>query len=212
MRPLSEDVVRVLKQHLETGVPIEDIGGVRRETISNFHVAEQVWELMQQDPTLDERATLRAMGYSRHQYYNIHQMIELIIDNTETMSRKRAMFIVEREATRMIKMGEQQGDWHAIDAGVRKIIDTHQLDQPEKEVDNVRNTYLFPLVLAPVESTGEGRHSLSVDEKKALFKKYNASEDEFQMLVEQKVALRRQQRASQDIAEAEEIVSNDEEE
>lgn len=191
LTPTQRDIIL---RHLTEGVVLEDQKGVLPTTVRDVGIAQHVFELLNQDPTLDVRRTIRSMiNISEVSVRRIQEIVDLFIDHTSTMTRQRAQFIVEKKSIDLIRTGEITGDWHSQQAGLKNLIAVHHLDQPEEEKDHVKETWLVPMVLAPVESVGPDKHSLTEEQKQALFKKYGAKEDDMQLLIKEKVAIRRAQ-------------------
>lgn len=191
LTPTQRDIIL---RHLTEGVVLEDQKGVLPTTVRDVGIAQHVFELLNQDPTLDVRRTIRSMiNISEVSVRRIQEIVDLFIDHTSTMTRQRAQFIVEKKSIDLIRTGEITGDWHSQQAGLKNLIATHHLDQQEEEKDHVKETWLFPMVLAPVESVGPDKHSLTEEQKMALFAKYGAQQDETEALLREKVALKRAQ-------------------
>lgn len=199
---LSPNQRDLILRYITEGKVLEDQKGIVPSTIRDVGIAQHVFELLNQDPTLDIRRTIRSMvTIGDSAVRRIEEIVDLFIEHTSTMTRQRAQFIVEKSALNMIKMGESIGDWHSQQAGIKDLIAIHHLDQQEQEQDRVKETWLFPMVLAPVESVGPDKHSLTDEQKQALFKKYGAQQDETEALLREKVALKRAQYSAEEAKE-----------
>ena len=181
---LSESAISALNQTLSTGIPLDAIPGVYPELIERFKVCMKVTELMEQDPTLDIRATLKySFHRSPQQIVADREAIDIIIGHLHKSSRARAEFIVRKTAERMIRIGEQSGDWKPMEAGAKRLTELEHLNQPEDHSMDVQKTAMLPVVLVPIEKKNKNSHSLSEEAIRKIMGEYETDEDELQKII-----------------------------
>lgn len=184
---LSESAISALNQTLSTDIPLDAIPGVHPELIERFNVCMKVFDLMSQDPTLDIRATLKySFHRSDRQIPADKEALDIIIGHLDKASRARSEFIVRRTAERMIRIGEQSGDWKPMEAGTKRLVELDRLNQPEDHSMDVQKTALMPVVLVPIEKKNSNSKSLSEETIRAIMKEYDTEEDELQKIIKKR--------------------------
>jgi len=203
---LGDETRQCIEKHFEQGIPFEDLKGVRQATLERFQICMELLDLVEQDPTFQEREWLRRIKHrTRSQIVRDLQMFDMVMEYMMPRRRQRAAYIVERTAERIIKQGEQTGDWKPQHAGAKLIAEVNRLGEPEDEQDRVGDTYVFQPVLVNINEIDSSRKAISEEERNRLIAKYRPALDKTAELLRSKV----EAREAEHIVEAEEI--NDEE-
>jgi hypothetical protein len=174
----------------------------RAENRERFKICMELLNLVEQDPTFEDRAWLRHVKHrSNAQVVRDIQMFEIIQDYMMPMRKARARYIVEKTAERSIKRAEAQGDIKNSLAAAKLIADVNRLGEPDIEQDDVQNTAKLPLILVGIQQIDDSRRMYDDSARKALFKKYKANEDQMAILVRQRAEEINQQYQEAEIIE-----------
>lgn len=190
---LGETVESAIRQYFEEGTDLADIKGVSSITLERMRICLDVYEHMEQDPTLDVRAYLRHIYHrSISQIHRDEQVLDIVLSYLSTNQRKRSQFIVQKTAEKLIRAGDQSGDLRYSKDGAKMLMDMHQLDKPEQEKEDIQQTAKLPYLLVPIEMLNPNAQTSTEEQTVALFDKYDATHDEMELLVRKKMSDRLQ--------------------
>lgn len=199
---LSDATRQMIQDHFEKGIPLEDMKYARAENRERFKICMELLNLVEQDPTFEDRAWLRHVKHrSDAQVVRDIQMFEMVQEYMMPMRKARARYIVEKTAERSIKRAEAQGDIKNSLAAAKLIADVNRLGEPDFEQDDVQNTAKLPLILVGIQQIDDSRRMYDDSARKALFKKYKANEDQMAILVRQRAEEINQQYQEAEIIE-----------
>lgn len=202
---LGDETRQCIEKHFEQGIPLTDLKGMRQATIERFQICMELLDLVEQDPTFQERAWLRHVkGRTTAQIARDVQMFDMILEYQMPKRKARAAYIVQRTSERLIKQGEQTGDWKPQHAGAKLIAEINRLGEEETINDGVGDTFIFQPVLVNVNEIDSSRKSLSEEERQRLMAKYKAVRDKTAELLKSKVEQRKEEMLDE-ITEAEEL-------
>lgn len=207
--------------HFESGVPIDDLAGLRREQRDRLARVSHVYWQWKRNPMLDEFAMFKQLCKGKYadkqSEWRAAQkdklLFDFVIKQIAPPSRQISEARVRYAGNKLIEMGMQTDNGRDIAEGAKIIMKVDRLDQPESEQADMSKAMFIPPVVTTVASEIDPTKEDYNDEQlKQIMNKYGAYIDEKRIAVEEKTEVMLAKRGTQDHdvpAEAEEINENE---
>lgn len=205
MSEINQSIESALNLHLDGGVALKECPLTELE-YQRTVVALDVWKKLQTDPNLDVRQYLLMVHHRKYsQLVTDMKVVNFLIGKLNQSDRTFDEYRVRKNADKLIRMGEAQADWKAIEAGTRILERVSHAGEPETAADLNKNTANIPIVItADPSSVQEGKIKYSPEEMEQLRRQYHAAKDETMEMIEVKAG------EYMSLREVQEIIAKDE--
>lgn len=190
---LSTTIRAAIEKSYLTGIPIENTL-VSKAQAERIRLCQKVAARLAQNPLMDKyKLLVYGFGRSPKQAYLDMVYIDYIFNlQYSDTDRKKAKYVADHYAKRLIRIGEQTGDWKPIDKGLKHYEVIHGLDREAPLDDPTQNTAELPAVFTTdIKDIDPDRKRISDEERRKLLEAWGATEDQFASAVErEKAAIR----------------------
>lgn len=142
---------------------------------------------MADEPLMDVRKLLiHGFGRSEAQVSRDRVYIDFIFNlQYADTDRRKAKYVADHYAKKLIKIGEATGDWKPIDKGLKHYELIHGLDRDAPDTDPTKNTAELPVVFTTnITDLDPDRKRISDEERRKLLEHYGATEDQMSSAIE----------------------------
>ena len=184
---LTSSVKSAIELSYRTGMPLEQIQSLNPRCIERIRLAQKVASRLADNPLMDVRKLLiHGFGRSENQISRDRVYIDFIFNlQYADTDRRHAKYVADHYAKKLIRIGEETGDWKPIDKGLRHYETIHGLDRDAPLDDPTKNTAELPVIFTTdIRDIDPDRKRISDEERRKLLAQYGASEDQISALID----------------------------
>lgn len=199
--------------HFESGVPIDDLAGLRREQRDRLARVSHVYWQWKRNPMLDEFAMFKQLCKGKYadkqSEWRAAQkdklLFDFVIKQIAPPSRQISEARVRYAGNKLIEMGMQTDNGRDIAEGAKIIMKVDRLDQPESEQADMNKVAFMPtVVVTDIRQIDDSKTYYDDEETKRIIAKYGAHVDDKHKDIDKKVALMEARAGAQEVVNEQE--------
>ena len=187
-------IIKAIVNHWETGIPINaDNYHLSPDEMARLSAVFHLYKAWCKNPMLDKRVFLKECHHRRSQdlpndLYCFDYIRNLASDLT--ISRADAEVIMDKYTKKILQAGDDTGDPHLWETGLKLLGKYHKLDKEAPPEDVASRTAELPYVITrDIKAIDPNRERISVEHKNKIIAKYGGTPDATAENIRKKKAL-----------------------